>query len=140
MRKRKLYFGVRRRWPDSPYAQLQQHSANLKTLKFEGDWLEKMYQQLQSQEFDAYKDQFLGGWDKIQQSGLSGGMRRGEFYAFSTPSAQVDRLQRMFDKGLQGNLMICLEDSYVQPHYVPYHDFDKLTVETPDAVIRPPNW
>lgn len=46
----------------------------------------------------------------------------------------------MFDKGLQGKLMICLEDSYVQPHYVPYHDFDKLTVETPDADIRPPNW
>jgi hypothetical protein len=130
-----------------------------------------MYQQIQSQEFDAHKEQFLGGWNKIQQSGLSGGLRRGEFFTTAgyNPNPQMmltHRLQRMFDNGLQGKLMFCLEesdemrtarlraqahiwpefpkglldDSYVTHHHRPYHEFDKILVETPDAVVRTPNW
>jgi hypothetical protein len=81
----------------------------------------------------------------ISASMLNGGFPLGTFFPMAMPNPRPEmmtahRLQAMLNNGLQGKLIICLEDAYTHPHYVPYHDFDKLRVETPDADIRAPNW
>lgn len=142
MRKRKLFFGARRRWPDSPRMQKLQVSWDIEAYSGVGNEDYYILQHIQGLEVDLMKGlstmEIPAGWLK---TGIPlGGLRRGDFYHYSTPCAKHDHLQWMFNNGLQDKLMICLEDSYVQPHYVPYHDFENLTVEPSDVVIRQANW
>lgn len=136
---------IRRQWPISPYRQVEQAHRDLKPLTFDGDWFDRMYAQLQSQEYDTYKDMFLGSWNKIQQSGLSGGFRRGDFTTIVShhPREHLNlarRLQALSNNGAVKTVRLCLEGSYQTYHFDPYHDLDKIRMEASNVVIRPSNW
>lgn len=142
MRKRKLFFGARRRWPDSPYLQLTQHRQHLEQLHaIDSESYRLLYEKVQTMEVDLLKglSKMAMPIDQLQSGKHRGGLRRGEFYTTAgyNPNPQMmpaHRLQAMLNNGLQGKIMICLEDSYTHPHFVPIEDFDNLCrdVDTPE--------
>jgi hypothetical protein len=142
MRKRKQYFGARRRWPDSPRQQKLQVTWDIEAYSGVGNADYYIIQHLQSLEGDLMKGMASLSFNSEH---LKGGIPRGHFFTTAgyNPNPQMmfaHRLQRAIDNGLQDKIMICLEDSYSTPHFVPYHDFDKLTVESPDDPLRTANW
>jgi hypothetical protein len=147
VRKVKGFFGARRRWPDSPRLQKLQVTWDIEAMSGLGNDSFGIYEHIQSLECDL-----MVGLSKMTipmtehiVGRLNGGFRVGEFWHFAVPNPRphmhlAHRLQEMLNNGLQGKVMICLEDSYTHPHYVPYHEFDKLRLETPDADVCAPNW
>lgn len=147
MRKVKRYFGARRQWPDSPYRQIALAKWDLANLQQNNPVDYELFHNLQSWEFDAMRGLAKATIPMNEHivGRLNGGIPRGAFYTTAgynpyPPMFLTHRLQRELDNGLQRKFMICLEDSYSTPHYKPYDDFDKLTVETPDDPVRSANW
>lgn len=147
MRKVKRFFGTRRRWPDSPYRQIEQAKWDLAEVQHTTPESFDLYHHLQSLEGDLMNELTKLSIPMTEHSvgRLNGGFPLGTYFTTAgyNPRPQMllaHRLQQALNNGLQGKIMICLEDSYSQPHYVPYNDFDKILVETPDAVVRTPNW
>lgn len=147
MRKRKQYFGIRRQWPVSPDRQGVQAKWDLAETQQKNPIDYELFHDLQSLEFDC-----MIGLAKVSSPMIErmvgshrGGMSRMEFYTTAgyNPNphmVSVHRLKAILDKGLQDNLMICLEDSYSIRHDKLNHDFESLAVETPDVNLRASNW
>lgn len=148
MRKRKLYFGTRRQWPDSPYRQIVQAKWDLTEIQQNTPIDYELFHNLQSLEFDIMigLTKMVNPMTEHIVGSHRSNMRRGEFYTTTAgynPNPHMmstHRLKAMLDKGLQGNLMICLEDSYSLHHDKSNHDFENLAVETPNDYVRPSIW
>lgn len=149
MRKVKRFFGMRRRWPDSPHQQKLKATYDIEAMSGVGNESYGIYEHIQSLECDL-----MVGLSKmaIPMLGLHkgshrGGFRRGEMIYFSTPTPQLG-LQALWNNVLRDNPIFCLEDSYKTHHHLPNYDFDpryapslcpEIYVETPNDALRKTN-
>lgn len=137
----------RKPWSDSPSRQTVQAKWDLAETQQKKPIDYELFHDLQSLEFDR-----MIGLEKMSRpmterivGSHRGGMSRMEFYTTAgyNPNPHMvsaHRLKAMLNKGLQGNPMICLEDSYSIRHDKLNHDFESLAVETPNDYVRTSTW
>lgn len=150
MLKRKRYFGARRQWPDSPFQQVEQAKRDLKPLKFDGDWMERMYAQLQAQEFDVMAASFFGGHSGTEFTKLNGGFPLGTYFTTAGYNSKTHMICWDFESDvhrlgrLEAQAHIWPEPlRLIEPPKTfrnqvrPYHDFDKILMEPPYVDLHP---